>query len=65
MSEQTLRDEFDAANESGRVMHCGLYLDELRRRESAHSEKRMVWLTGVVTVLTAANAAFVAYTIWK
>lgn len=48
-----------AYNETTRNVFVGLewYRFELWRREAASQTKAVIWLTGVMTVLTAANVA--------
>lgn len=55
LSSQDLRNRYDEANEAGQPWGVNFYRDELRRRESRQHEWVLIFLTAVITVLTAAN----------
>jgi hypothetical protein len=71
MTDEQLIDNHDRLA-SGTVIGTRHYLDELRHRDAARSERRMIDLTGqirtltlVVTALTVVNVVLVAWAILR
>ena len=46
-------------------MPYDFYLTELARRDSARRERRMLWMTAAIVVLTLANAVLVAVSVLR
>lgn len=65
LKDQELRDHYDNATSADvqQPWHATFYLDELRRRGSAHSEQTMRRLTWVITILTGVNVIAVAVSV--
>lgn len=59
LSDEELRKHYDVANDAGEPWHVNFYRDEMRRRQTADSEKVMRRLTWVITGLTAMNVVAV------
>ena len=59
LTDPALAARYNEANEAGQPWHVNFYRDEMRRRQSAASERVMRRLTWVIAGLTAVNVGAV------